>query len=174
MGEDYRKFLSTIKDLKPYFIEFKEDGSMKIPEYLDDCTVGRDKRCLVIVITHNECTFLANNGSWKAWTQIRDIFLWPKKKSQDIMAFRFLVLFGWLNFFSLSKEKKKEVIDKTGLIVIKAVELFEYKKSNESYWDWLKFYKQVVNKVLFIAEVLYPDYLLLFFLNNVTSYFVFA
>ena len=174
MVEDYRKFLNTIKDLKPYFIEFKEDGSMKIPKYLDNCIVGRDKCCLVIVITYNECTFLANNGIWKAWTQIEDTFLWLKKKSQNIMAFGFLLLFGWLNLFSLLEEKKKEVIDKTGLIVIKAVELFEYKKFNESYWNGLKFYKQVVNKLLPIAEVLYLGYLLLFFLNNATGYFVFA
>ena len=74
------------------------------------------------------------------------------------MASDFLLPFGQLNLFSLSEEKKKKVIDKTGLTVTEAVELFEYGKSNEGYWDGPKLHKQVVNKALPIAEALYPGY----------------
>ena len=64
--EDRKKFSSTMKDLEPYLVEFEEDESIKTKEYPDDCAVGGDKRRLVIVITHDEYTFLANDGIWKA------------------------------------------------------------------------------------------------------------
>ena len=72
--EDRKKFLSTMKDLEPYLVKFEEDGSMKTKEYPDNCAVGGDKCRLVIVITHNECTFSANDGIRKAWTRIGDTF----------------------------------------------------------------------------------------------------
>ena len=172
--EDRKKFLSTMKDLEPYLVEFEEDGSMKTKEYPDDCAVGGDKRRPVIVITHDECTFSANDGIRKAWTQIGDTFLRPKGRGQGIMASDFLLPFGRLNLSSLSEEKKKEVIDKTGLTVTEAVELFEYGKSNEGYWDGPKLHKQVVNKALPIAEALYLGYSLLFLFDNATSHSVFA
>lgn len=56
------------------------------------------------------------------------------------MASHFLFPFSQLNLFLLS-EKKKKVIEKTGLTVTEAVELFEYRKSNEGYWDRPKLYK---------------------------------
>ena len=73
--EDRKKFLNTMKDLEPYLVEFEEDGSIKTKEYPDDCAVGGDKRRPVIVITHDGCTFLANDGIWKTGTQIGDTFL---------------------------------------------------------------------------------------------------
>ena len=54
------------------------------------------------------------------------------------------------------------------------MELFEYGKSNESYWDGPKLHKHVVNKALSIAKALYPGYSLLFFFNNATSHSMFA
>lgn len=57
------------------------------------------------------------------------------------MASDFLLLFSQLNFALLLKEKKKKVISKTGPTVTEAVKLFEYKKSNNSYWNKRKLYK---------------------------------
>lgn len=65
-------------------------------------------------------------------------------------------------------------MDKTGLTILEAVELFEYRKNNERYWDGAKLHKQVVSKALPITKVLYPDYLLLFLFENATSYSVYA
>lgn len=65
-------------------------------------------------------------------------------------------------------------MEKSGLLVTKAVELFEYGKSNKGYWDGVKLHKQVVNKALPIAEVLYPGYSLLFLFYNATSHSVYA
>lgn len=55
------------------------------------------------------------------------------------------------------------MINNTKLTLTKAVELLEYKKSPEDYWNKLKTHKQVVNKAVPIGEVLYPSYLLFFF-----------
>lgn len=60
-----------------------------------------------------------------------------------------------------------------GLIVIEAIEVFEYWKNNNGYWDRAKLHQQVVNKVLQIAEDLYPGYLFIFLFNNTTSHLVY-
>ena len=82
----------------------------------------------------------------------------PKGRGQGIIVSNFLLLFGHLNIFSLFEGKRKEVMEKIRLTIIEAVELFEYKKANERYWDRSKFHKQVVNKILPLAKTLYPGY----------------
>ena len=70
-----------MKYLEPYLVEFKDDWSMKIKIYPDNYIIKRDVYYSIIVITHNKYIFFPNDRIWKAWTQIRDIFLWPKRKS---------------------------------------------------------------------------------------------
>ena len=60
--EDRNRFLVKIEELKPYMVEFNEDGLIKAKDYLVDGTVGGEERCPIIVITYDECTFSANNG----------------------------------------------------------------------------------------------------------------
>lgn len=48
------------------------------------------------------------------------------------MVSKFLFSFSLLTFF-LSKDKKKEVIEKAGIAIIKAVVLFKYGKANIEY-----------------------------------------
>lgn len=60
--------------------------------------------------------------------------------------------FDRLNLDSLSPKKPVEIVKKTGLNVIETIEVFEYEKYNERYWDGAKFYKQMVDKALLIAE----------------------
>ena len=122
--EDREKFLNMMKDLEPYLVEFEQDGSMKTKNYPDDCAVGGDLRRPISVITHDECMFSANDGIRKAWTRIGDTFLRPKGRGQDIMASDFFFPFCRLNLSLLSEKKRKEMIEKTGLTVIEAVELF--------------------------------------------------
>lgn len=52
--------------------------------------------------------------------------------------------------------------------------MFEYEKNNKRYWDKTKFYKQTISKTLFIIEVFYLNYLLLFLFNNTISYFIYV
>ena len=73
--EDRKRFLNKMEELKLYLVEFNEDGAMKDKTYLPDCAVGGEDRQLVIIITHNECTFLANDGIRKTWTRVGNTFL---------------------------------------------------------------------------------------------------
>lgn len=38
--EDQNRFLTQMKELKPYMFEFDEDGAMKAIEYLVNCAMG--------------------------------------------------------------------------------------------------------------------------------------
>lgn len=68
---EYREtFLNEMKSLLPYFVEFSNNGSILPKVYPDDCTVGGSDRRHIIMITHDESTFSANDvveryGLWK-------------------------------------------------------------------------------------------------------------
>lgn len=76
--EDRNNFLKKMEELKPYMVEFEEDGAMKAKTYPSDCAVGGPNRRPIVVITHDECTFSANDGIRKAWIRKGDTFLRPK------------------------------------------------------------------------------------------------
>lgn len=172
--EDRNNFLKKMEELKPYMIEFEEDGAMKAKTYPSDCEVGGPGRRPIVVITHDECTFSANDGIRKAWIQKGDTFLLPKGQGQGIITSEFILPFGRLNLASLSPEKIEEIVQETGLIETKAVEVFEYGKNNDGYWDGAKLHQQVVKKALSIAEALYQGYSLLFLFDNAISHLLYA
>lgn len=58
--------------------------------------------------------------------------------------------------------------------VTKVVEIFEYEKSNDRYWDRPKLHHQVITKALPITKALYPGYSFLFLFDNATSYSVYT
>ena len=172
--EDRRVFLNKMEELKPYMVEFDKNGAMKPKVYPSDCAVGGNHRRPIIVITHDECTFSANDGIRKAWARKSDTFLRPKGRGQGIMVSEFILPYERLNLAFLTPEKREEVIQQTGLTFTEAVEIFEYGKNNDGYWDGAKLHKQVVEKALPIAEALYPGYSLCFLFDNATSHSVYA
>ena len=103
--EDQKAFLKTMSDLKPYLVEFDLERNIKKKIYLDDCQVGGTNRQLEIVITHDECTFSANDGKTYGWQCKRDTFFCPKGKGMGIMVSDFLLPFSWLNLFRLSEKE---------------------------------------------------------------------
>ena len=145
--DDQNNFLTKMEDLKPYIVEFEEDGKMKPKDYPSDCAVGGNDRRPIIVITHDECTFSDNDGIQRVWTRVGDTFLRRKGRGQGIMTSEFLLPFGRLNLASLSPEKRDEVVEKCGLVSTEAVEIFEYEKNNDGYWDEAKLHYQVMKKV---------------------------
>ena len=172
---DRKNFLKKMEELKPYMVEFYENGAIRLKTYPPDCVVGDGgNRRHVIVITHDECTFSANDGVRRAWTRKGDTFLRPKGQGQGIMTSDFLLPYGRLNFNSLTQEKREEIVCTTGLLETEAVEIFEYGKNNDGYWDGAKLHQQVVHKALPIAEAFYPGYFLLFLFDNATSHSVYA
>ena len=50
-----------IKSLEPYLVELNKNRLMKTTKYSNVYTIGGDKYCLVIIISHNKCTFSKNN-----------------------------------------------------------------------------------------------------------------
>ena len=60
--KDRNNFLTRMKDLKPYMVEFEEDGKIKSTIYLSNYAVGGNDQQPIIIITHNKCTHSANNG----------------------------------------------------------------------------------------------------------------
>ena len=78
MVEDCKRFLNKMEELKPYLVKFNKGGIMKDNTYPPDCAVGGGDCQLVIIITHNEYIFLANDGICKAWTRVGNTFLRPK------------------------------------------------------------------------------------------------
>ena len=54
-------------DLEPYLVEFDSEGNIKDKVYPYDCQVRSINRRPVIVITHDECTFSANDGKTHGW-----------------------------------------------------------------------------------------------------------
>ena len=78
---EYREtFLSEMKSFLPYFVEFSDDGSILPKVYPDNCAVGGSNRRPIIMITHDESTFSANDGRRKVWTLDGHGILRPKGK----------------------------------------------------------------------------------------------
>lgn len=119
--------------MDPYLVEFNAKGEMKEKVYPADCQVGGPHRQPVIVITHDECTFSANNGKACAWQQSGKSFLRPKGKGKGIMALDFLFPFARLNLLRLSKSEQIQIVSQFNLSSRAAVETFEYGQNNEGY-----------------------------------------
>lgn len=54
------------------------------------------------------------------------------------------------------------------------MKIFEYRKNNNGYLNGVKLHQQVVKKALPTIEAHYPSFLLLFFFDNATYYFVYV
>lgn len=89
------------------------------------------------------------------------------------MTLEFLVPFDQLNLASLSLDKRDEIVLRCALVSIKTIEIFEYKKNNDKYWDKAKLHHQVMKKALPMVEKLYLCYFLLFLFDNTTSHSVY-
>ena len=127
-----------MEELKPYMVEFDENGAIKPKVYPSDCAVGGKNQRPIIVITYNECTFSANNRVCKAWTRKRDVFLQLKGRRQDIMTSDFILPYGQLNLNFLTPKRREEIAQTTRLLETEAVEIFKYEKNNDEYWDRAK------------------------------------
>ena len=75
MIKDCKRFLNKIKDLKLYLIKFNEDGTMKDKTYSPNCAVGDEDYWSVIIIPYDEYIFFVNDGIYKTWTRVENVFL---------------------------------------------------------------------------------------------------
>lgn len=89
---EYRKkFLAEIQALKPYLVEFEENGSMKPKDYPKDCAVGGPDKRPVILVTHDESTVNANDGRRQVWQKDGHSTLRPKGRGKGIIVSDFLL-----------------------------------------------------------------------------------
>ena len=169
--QDRIKFVKQMEKDAPYLVEFDSSGNILNKTYPEGCEVGGEQRRPMILITHDESTFSANDAKRQAWLQEGDTFLRPKGKGQGIMVSDFLLPWGRLNLSHLSEERVEEGCQKG--IPQEAAELFEYGKQ-DGYWDRARLLEQVTKKALPIAQFLYPGYDLVFLFDNATSHAVYA
>ena len=171
MVADRVKFVEQVKEDQPYLVEFDSAGNILDKSYPEDCEVGGLQRRPLILITHDESTFSANDANRHAWLQESDTFLRPKGKGQGIMVSDFLLPWGRLNTKHLNAEKVVEAREQG--VPEEAVELFEYGKQ-EGYWDGARLLRQLTEKALPIAQFLYPGYDLIFLFDNAKSHAIYA
>ena len=89
-----------------------------------DCAVGGLNKRPVILITHDENTFLANDSRHQAWLKKDDVYLRPKGRGKGIMVSDFLLPWKCLNLFYLQSYKQEALIASS--IPEEAAEIFEY------------------------------------------------
>lgn len=110
--EDRKSFLERMDEIKPFMFEFEESGAMKQKVYPPDCAVGGEDRRPFVSITHDGCTFSANDGTRRAWTRKGDTHLRPKGRGQGIMTPELPLSFGRLNLVPLSQEEGEKAVKK--------------------------------------------------------------
>ncbi len=126
-------FLNEMKSLLPYFVEFFEDGTMVIKEYPDDFALGGPDRRPIIMIIYDESTFSVNDERRKVWTLNGQGILRPKRKEKGIMISDFLLPWSRLNLLSLSHQQQEDLASSG--IPTEAVTYFEYRMTEEGYWN---------------------------------------
>ena len=86
--QDRNAFVQTLETLAEYLVEFDEDGTIKDKVYPPGCEVYGSESRPVILITHDEATFSANDGIRRAWMEMdgEATYLRPKTKGQGIMV----------------------------------------------------------------------------------------
>ena len=60
-------FLEERKSLLRYFVKFEKNDKILPKEYPSDCAVGGPDQRPIIMITHDESTFFANDTQQKIW-----------------------------------------------------------------------------------------------------------
>lgn len=174
--EDVREYWETffheMKLLLPYFVDFSEDDTMVSKEYTSNYAVGGPEKRPIIMITHDEGTFSANNWCKKVWTLNSQGILRPKGREKRIIILDFLLPWSHLNLFSLSTQQQEDLA-KSG-VPLEAATYFEYRKTKEWYWAGEHLLDQIMKKALPIGEALYPGYELLFMFDNTTKYSIYA
>ena len=149
-------FLSEMKSLLPYFVEFSDDGSILPKVYPDNCAVDGSDQRLTIMITNDESTFSANDGPRKVWTLDWHGISRLKKKGKRIMVLDFFLPWSRLILLLLSHQQQEELVNSG--IPHEAATYFEYRKIEEGYWTGEHLLDQIINKTLCIGESLYPGY----------------
>ncbi len=84
---EYREtFLEEMKSLLPYFVEFRDDSTILHKEYPEGCVVGGPDRRPIIMITHDESSFSANDSRRKVWTLEEDVKFFDQREEAKVLT----------------------------------------------------------------------------------------
>lgn len=131
----------------------------------------------VILVTHDESTFNANDGTRYGWTSASGQPLRPKGRGKGIMVSAFLTPVGLLQ---LPPNLTDEILInlqpdwprmEDGSLVRSSVQYLEYDKDN--YWDGDKMVKQTVAAVR-LFKFIFPQCQALFAFDNAASHCAFS
>lgn len=78
-----RKFLEEMKEMLPYLVEFAEDGTIQEKIYPAGCMINGHGRRPIVIITHDESIFSANDEKHHAWVKMAMLFCAQKAKERE-------------------------------------------------------------------------------------------
>lgn len=157
-------------------VTFEPDGKWSKPQNLP---VGIKP---LVIVTHDESTFNANDGRRQGWVYQNHQPLLPKGRGKGIMVSAFLTPGGILKVpDSITDEELLRMhhswpcrVNRVGQAqpVRDAVELLEYGKDN--YWDGDKMVDQTIKHAVPIFELAFPGCQGLFAFDNAANHCAFA
>lgn len=167
---DYRDsiFLPKWRALEPHFVQFAEDGTWTMPSGL---TEGDEP---LVLCTHDESTFNANDGRGKTWMDAKKGATIRKKgQGRGIMISAFITPGGILRvpdhipdieLLAVPDYPKTD----SGSPVREAVVYLEYSKDN--YWTGEKMVEQTVRQAIPIFKKAYPGCKAVFAFDNASNH----
>lgn len=167
---EYRKeFLDYLDSLNPYLVEFDENGDIKDKEYPPGCFPGSSTQRPIVMLTHDESTFQANDGRRYVWMEDGENHLRPKGKGRGIMVSDFLLPCSRLSTAKLSPERRSELN-----LPLNASKLFEFGSAGEGYWEAEDVINHTCDIALPIVEAVFPGYQALLLFDNARSHASYA
>ena len=166
-----KDFLPTWAGLERRMVIFSKDRSWTKPLGLEE-----EEKPLVLV-THDESTFNANDGKRKIWKEKGKSPLRPKGRGKGIMVSEFLTPVGRLRIPDTVSDAEllhdsNWPLDTNQKPRRYCTELLEYGKDN--YWDGDKMTDQTINLAIRIFPYAYPGCQALFAFDNASNHACFA
>ena len=169
---EYRNhvFLPRWQQYLPRMVTFLENGSWSIPD-----TLPAGEKPLVL-ITHDESTFNANDGKRQLWVKDRKQPLRPKSRGKGIMVSGFLTPGSRLrvpdSISNAELMRNPSWPMKNGIPLRDSFEFLEYGKDN--YWTGDKMVEQTIKLALPIFHYAFPNCQALFAFDNASNHNSFA
>ena len=170
---EYRNevFLKAWQQASRRFVIFNEDGSWEKPS---DLQPGEKP---LVLVTHDESTFNANDGKRRLWLKKGEQPLRPKGKGKGIMVSAFSTPGGILKVPDHVPDEELLANptwpeDEKGMPIREAIEYLEYGKDN--YWTGEKMVEQVARVAIPIFNYVFPDCEGFFAFDNASNHCAFA
>ncbi|RPA80167.1 hypothetical protein BJ508DRAFT_210526 [Ascobolus immersus RN42] len=123
----------------------------------------------LVLLTHDESTFNANDGIRHAWLKNGHQILRPKARGKGIMVSDVITQVGRLVVPDTVSDVE---MNAAGVFRRDAAEFLEYGKDN--WWDAEKMCQHILEIVEPMARLIYPDCELVFLFDNATNHSCFA